>query len=146
MRHALILAASAAERGEIPIGAVVVCRGKIIGSGSNSNRIDNNPTRHAEIIAIEKACAYMNNERLVGCSLYVTKEPCTMCAGAIIHARIADVYFGANDIKYGACGTVFSVCGNEKYNHIPQIHTSLLAEESAMLLKKFFRRLRDAKN
>ncbi|HRX16146.1 MAG TPA: tRNA adenosine(34) deaminase TadA [Spirochaetota bacterium] len=146
MREALVLASQAGEMGEIPIGAVIVKDDIIIGRGANCNRTRNNPTRHAEIIAIEEACEKLSNERLIGCSLYVTKEPCTMCAGAIIHARIAEIYFGASDEKYGACGTVFNICGNDQYNHVPVIYKGMLKNDSSLLLKDFFKRLRDEKN
>ncbi|HPJ34889.1 MAG TPA: tRNA adenosine(34) deaminase TadA, partial [Spirochaetota bacterium] len=129
---------------EIPVGAVIVRDGEIIAWGFNRNRELNDPTMHAEIIAIRDACRAMNNERLTGCDLYVTKEPCAMCAGAIVHSRIRKVIIGAGDIKYGACGTVLDVCGNAALNHRPEIIFGIKKEESASLLKKFFKQKREA--
>ena len=138
MQAALALAREAAARGEIPVGAVIVKDGAVISSARNDNRETGNPVRHAEIIAIEKACGATGNERLTGCDLYVTKEPCAMCAGAIVHARIRRLVVGARDTRYGACGTVLSVCGNRSLNHVPELEFGLLGEEAAALLKEFF--------
>ena len=146
MERALVKAGEAFVREEIPVGAVIVKDDVVISSASNENRQKNDPTLHAEIIAIRKAADYLNNERLTGCVLYVTKEPCSMCAGAIIHARISRVVIGAEDIKYGACGTVFNVCGNSLMNHIPEIKFGILREKSQSLLQKFFREKRLKKN
>jgi tRNA(adenine34) deaminase len=143
MRRALDLAREAAARGEIPVGAVIVRDGAIIASARNDNRETKNPVRHAEIIAIERACAAVGNERLTGCDLYVTKEPCAMCASAIVHARIRRLVIGARDARYGACGTVLSVCGNPSLNHVPVIEFGLLEQESSALLKQFFRLRRE---
>jgi tRNA(adenine34) deaminase len=142
MAEAVAEAKNAAEAGEIPVGAVIVRDGDIISRGRNSNRTDNMATRHAEIAAIESASRALGNERLLGCSLYVTKEPCAMCAGAIIHSRIEHVYIGAPDIKYGAAGTVFDILGNAKFNHIPQITFGVMEKECVKLLKEFFAQLR----
>ncbi len=139
MEQALALAHDAALRDEIPVGAVIVKDGEIIATGSNENREKNDPTLHAEIIAIKKAAAYLKNERLTDCVLYVTKEPCAMCAGAIVHSRIKCVIFGAEDIKYGACGTVFDICGNSRMNHIPEIKSGILREKCSSLLTGFFK-------
>ena len=125
MQAALALAREAAARGEIPVGAVIVKDGAVISSARNDNRETGNPVRHAEIIAIEKACGAIGNERLTGCDLYVTKEPCAMCAGAIVHARIRRLVVGARDTRYGACGTVLSVCGNRSLNHVPGVGLAL---------------------
>jgi len=138
MQAALALAREAAARGEIPVGAVIVKDGAVISSARNDNRETGNPVRHAEIIAIEKACGATGNERLTGCDLYVTKEPCAMCAGAIVHARIRRLVVGARDTRYGACGTVLSVCGNRSLNHVPEMEFGLMEEEAAALLKEFF--------
>jgi len=138
MEAALSLAGEAYLRDEIPVGAVIVQDGNVISSGSNENREKNDATLHAEIIAIKKASLYLNNERLTGCDLYVTKEPCAMCAGAIVHSRIRRVIIGTEDSKYGACGTVLDVCGNSRMNHIPEIQFGILREKSSSLLKKFF--------
>ncbi len=142
MKRALELAEYAGERGEIPVGAIIVKDGEIIAEAGNMNRAQRNPVKHAEILAITKACEYIGNERLSGCDLYVTKEPCTMCAGAIIHARIDTVYIGTADPKYGACGTVFHVCGNSRYNHVPLCEFNILQEECSHQLKEFFKVLR----
>ena len=142
MRHALGLAAEAAHAGEIPIGAVIAREGIIIARGRNRNRAEHNPVRHAEIEAIEAAARELGNERLNGCELFVTKEPCVMCAGAITHARIERVVIAAEDVKYGAAGTVLSVLGNPLLNHQPRIEFGLLRDESRTLLQEFFRRLR----
>jgi len=146
MEEALSLAKEAAALDEIPIGAVIVLENRIIGRGLNRNRSENDPTCHAEIEAIREACKTMGNERLTGARLYVTKEPCAMCSGAIIHARIAKVIIGAEDMRYGACGTVFNICGNEKMNHRPEIRFGIFREESSELLKSFFRAKRKKSN
>jgi tRNA(Arg) A34 adenosine deaminase TadA len=142
MRTALAEAEAAAAMGEIPVGAVIVHEGRVIARAHNTNRSEQNALRHAEIIAIEAASRARGNERLNGCDLYVTKEPCAMCAGAIVHARIRRLIIGTEDIKYGACGTVLSVCGNPLLNHMPQIEFGLLREASQALLKQFFEKLR----
>ncbi len=146
MEHALSLAQEAYLRDEIPVGAVIVKDGSIISSGSNENREKNDATLHAEIIAIKGASQYLNNERLTGCDLYVTKEPCAMCAGAIVHSRIRCVIIGTEDSKYGACGTALNVCGNSIMNHIPEIKFGVLRDKSSYLLKKFFQEKREKKN
>jgi len=124
------------------VGAVIVKDGAVIAAARNDNREANDPVRHAEINAIGKACAAVHNERLTGCVMYVTKEPCAMCAGAIVHARIVRLVIGARDSRYGACGTVLSVCGNSSLNHVPVMEFGLLEDESAALLKDFFRQKR----
>jgi len=138
MGKALDLAALAAAEDEIPVGAVIVDKGVIIGEGFNRNRAGNDPTLHAEIIAIREAAAFLGNERLTGCDIYVTKEPCAMCAGAIIHSRLKKVIIGADDIKYGACGTVFDICGSRLMNHIPEIEKGILQDQCSRILKDFF--------
>jgi tRNA(adenine34) deaminase len=145
MRTALHEAETAFSAGEIPVGAVIVLEGSIIAAAHNRNRAMQDPTRHAEIIAIELAARVVGNERLLGCSLYVTKEPCAMCAGAVVHARIGRLVIGARDARFGACGTVFSVCGDPRMNHIPEIEFGLLGEESARLLQDFFKFRRSGK-
>jgi tRNA(adenine34) deaminase len=143
MKQALLEARNAFASDEVPVGAAIVKDGRIIALARNENRETNNPVRHAEIIAIEAACAAMGNERLTDCDLYVTKEPCAMCAGAIVHARIRRLIIGARDTRYGACGTVLSVCGNRALNHVPEIEFGLMEEESAKLLKEFFKMKRN---
>jgi tRNA(adenine34) deaminase len=142
MRMALEEAAAAADAGEIPVGAVVVRGGEPLARGRNDNRARNNPAGHAELNAIQSAAEAVGNERLIDCVLFVTKEPCSMCAGAIVHARIARVVIAAEDAKYGACGTVLSVCGNDRLNHVPEIEFGLLRDESIHMLSEFFRNLR----
>lgn len=142
MEAALSLAGEAYLRDEIPVGAVIVKDGNIIASGSNENREKNDATLHAEIIAIKNASRLLNNERLIDCDLYVTKEPCAMCAGAIIHSRIRRVIIGTEDTKYGACGSAFNVCGNSRMNHVPEITFGVLQEKSSSLLKQFFQEKR----
>ncbi len=142
MRFAIDEARAAGAAGEVPVGAVIALGGKVIARGRNSTRSGKDPTRHAEMEAIRAAAAFLDNERLTDCSLFVTKEPCAMCAGAIVHARIARLVIGAADTKYGACGSVLSVCGNSSLNHVPEIVFGVLGEESSKLLSEFFERLR----
>lgn len=146
MEAAILLAEEAYSRDEIPVGAVIVKDGNIISSGSNENREKNDATLHAEIIAIKNASERLNNERLIDCDLYVTKEPCAMCAGAIVHSRIRRVIIGTEDTKYGACGTAFDVCGNSRMNHVPEITFGILREKSSSLLKQFFQEKRIKKD
>lgn len=146
MERALVKAGEAFVREEIPVGALIVKDDVIISTASNENRQKNDATLHAEIIAIRKASDYLKNERLTDCDLYVTKEPCAMCAGAIIHARIKRVIIGTEDFKYGACGTVFDVCGNSLMNHVPKIQFGVLREKSQAMLQKFFQEKRLKKN
>ena len=143
MRSALSQANEALLYDEVPVGAVIVLDNKIIASAHNLNRTENNPTRHAEIIAIEQAARFLNNERLNDCIMYITKEPCAMCAGAIVHSRIRKLFIGAKDIKYGACGTVISVCGNNVLNHTPEIEFGILEEECSLIIKNFFKLKRE---
>ncbi len=142
MAEALFLAQRAGQEDEVPIGAVVVREGEIIGRGWNRNIGLNDPTAHAEILAMREAGAKVGNHRLPGCSLYVTLEPCPMCAGAMIHARLARVVFGADDPKTGAAGGVFDLLGNPAHNHIVSVAGGCLAEECSVLLKDFFRQRR----
>lgn len=139
MREALAEAHVAASEEEVPVGAVIVRDGLVIARGRNMTRTKHCPTSHAEMIAIEAAANATGNERLTGCDLYVTKEPCAMCAGAIVHARIRRVIIGTPDTKAGACGSVLDVCGNERLNHRPQILFGPCSEESARLLGDFFK-------
>lgn len=145
MRAALEEALSAGNSGEVPVGAVIVNQGLIVSKGRNTTRSSASPLGHAELDAIGKACAHFRNERLNGCDIFVTKEPCTMCAGAIIHARIERVIIGTRDLKYGACGTVFDVAGNRLYNHVPELLFGVLEEECSTLLTGFFTVLRESK-
>lgn len=127
---------------EIPVGAIIVRDGRVVAKSCNENRAMKNPILHAEILAIVDASKKLNNERLTDCEIFVTKEPCAMCAGAIIHARIKRVVIATEDIKYGACGSVLTICGNKNLNHIPVIEFGLLRDEAATLLKKFFQKKR----
>jgi tRNA(adenine34) deaminase len=142
MQVALAEARLAAEAGEVPIGAVVVQDGAIVARGQNRVLRDLDPTAHAEIVALRAAAAALANYRLPGCALYVTLEPCAMCAGAMIHARLARLVFAAADPKAGAAGSVLSVLNHPQLNHQMQIDQGILGEESADLLRSFFRERR----
>lgn len=138
MREALRLAEQAARAGEVPVGAVVVKDGQIIGRGSNAPISKHDPTAHAEIAALRDAAQYLGNYRLVGCELFVTLEPCVMCVGAMFHARIARVVYGARDLKTGAAGSVLDLFDEAKLNHHAEIEGGLLAEECGTVLSEFF--------
>jgi tRNA(adenine34) deaminase len=142
MREALAEAQAAAEAGEVPIGAVVVHEGKIIGRGQNRVLRDNDPTAHAEIVAMREAAQALGNYRLTDCALYVTLEPCAMCAGAMIHARLARLVYAASDPKAGAVSSVLQVLNHPRLNHQTAVETGLLGEESGELLREFFRQRR----
>ena len=138
MREALALAAEGEILGEVPVGAVVVKDGAIIGRAFNAPIGSADPTGHAEVRALRAAAACVGNYRLTGCTLYVTLEPCAMCAGAILHARIAQLVFGATDPKTGACGSVVNLFAEARLNHHAQVEGGVLAEECGALLKRFF--------
>ena len=138
MTEALNLAQAAAHAGEVPVGAIVVKDGIIIGRGANRPVESHDPTAHAEIIAIREAAAHLGNERLMGCDLWVTLEPCAMCAGAISHARIARLYYGADDPKGGAVAHGPRLFEQPTLHHRPEVYSGIAAEESAALLKAFF--------
>ncbi|MBB5056032.1 tRNA(adenine34) deaminase [Granulicella aggregans] len=138
--RAAIAEAEAAERdGEVPVGAVIVHDGEIIARGNNRVLRDSDPTAHAEIIAMRAAGKLLGNYRLEGCSLYATLEPCAMCAGAILHARIARLVYAASDPKAGACGSVLGVMNHPQLNHKVEVASGLLAEECGVMLSDFFR-------
>lgn len=139
MQQAITLAQQAAENGEVPVGAVVVKNGEIIGRGSNSPIGLHDPSAHAEIQAMRDAAKNLGNYRLVDCTLYVTLEPCAMCTGAIQHARIARVVYGASDPKTGACGSVVNLMAEEKLNHHASIESGLMATECGKILSDFFK-------
>jgi len=140
MRRALELARHAeASDGEVPVGAIVVLDGDIVGEGWNRNITLDDPTAHAEIQALRDAGRRRGNYRLPDATLYVTLEPCAMCAGAIVHARIARVVYGASDPKTGAAGSVFDVLQHERHNHRVDVTRGVLADESGELLRRFFR-------
>ncbi len=145
MQAAIALAKQAAENGEVPVGAVVVKDGKIIGSGSNATIGLHDPSAHAEILAMRDAAKNIGNYRLVDCTLYVTLEPCAMCSGAIQHARIANLIYGASDPKTGACGSVINLMGEEKLNHHTSVTGGVLAEETGKILSDFFKQRRLSK-
>jgi tRNA(adenine34) deaminase len=138
MAEALTLAREAQDRGEVPVGAIVVKEGSIIGRGSNAPIAANDPTAHAEIAALREAGRTLGNYRLADCTLYVTLEPCAMCAGAILHARIARLVFGARDAKTGACGSVVNLFEEPRLNHHATVEGGVLAEECGKLLSDFF--------
>ena len=141
MDQALELAREAAAEGEVPVGCVIVCRDRIVGRGRNRREKDKSALAHAEIEAIDQACRELGGWRLWECTLYVTLEPCAMCAGAILNARIPRVVYGASDSKYGA---VRSVCGlfSMDFNHHPRVEAGVREAEAAQLLQEFFRELR----
>lgn len=139
MRHALSLAQRAALEGEVPVGAVLVQDDVLIAEGWNQPILSHDPTAHAEIVALRAAAETLNNYRLPGTTLYVTLEPCVMCAGAIVHARVKRVVFGAPDPKTGAAGSVFDVLVSDRHNHRVQVTGGVLAEECGRLLTEFFR-------
>ncbi len=138
MRRAIELAGRAQEEGEVPVGAVVVADGRIVGEGWNRPIVAADPTAHAEIQALRAAAAALGNYRLGGATLYVTLEPCAMCVGAIFHARIARVVFGAADPKTGAAGSVVNLFAETRLNHHATVEGGLLAGECGALLKRFF--------
>lgn len=144
MKAALKLAEKAAMQGEVPVGAVVVCDGKIVGRGYNKREGKKNALCHAELEAISKACSKLGGWRLHRCDLYVTLEPCPMCAGAIVNARIKTVYFGADDPKAGACGSVLNLF-EMPLNHHPEMIQGLLKTECTQALTVFFQNLRQRK-
>jgi tRNA(adenine34) deaminase len=142
MQAALAQARLAAEAGEVPIGAAMVYQGEIVAHAQNCLIRHVDPTAHAEILALRTAAKALGNYRLAGCTLYVTLEPCAMCAGAMVHARIDRLVFAAADPKAGACGSVLSVLNHPQLNHQMQLDQGILAEESAELLRNFFRERR----
>lgn len=146
MRHALKLAKHAESLGEIPVGAVIVDENnQIIGEGYNQSIIQHNPTAHAEIMAIEQAGQCIRNYRLVNTTLYVTLEPCIMCAGAIIHSRIQRVVYGASDYKTGAAGSYIDILSRTGINHFAQITSGILSDECSSMLSNFFQKRRQQK-
>jgi len=144
MRAALALAEQARDAGEVPVGAVVVRDGVVIGSGFNSTISRHDPSAHAEILALRAAAVASGNYRLSGCTLYVTLEPCVMCSGAIMHARIGRVVYGAPDPKTGACGSVLNLFAEHSLNHHTAVAGGMLAEECGRVLKSFFQERRGA--
>lgn len=142
MRQALREAETALASDEVPVGAVVVHKGKIIARGHNEIEKLADPTAHAEMIAITAASNHLHSRRLEDCTLFVTLEPCAMCAGAIVLARLPTLVFGAHDPKAGACGTLFNIVQDKRLNHMPHVISGVCDAESEELLKKFFGRVR----
>ncbi len=138
MQVAVELATKAADGGEVPVGAVVVCNGEIIGRGHNGVIEHSDPTAHAEIAALRDAARHLGNYRLVDCDLYVTLEPCAMCVGAIMHARISRVIFGVSDPKTGACGSVVDLFAEPRLNHHAEVTRGILSDQCSHQLKEFF--------
>lgn len=145
MQHALELAKRAESEGEVPVGAVVVYDEQIIGEGWNRPIIENDPTAHAEIMALRSAAKKINNYRLLDTTLYVTLEPCIMCSGAIIHSRVKRVVYGAQDPKAGAYESAFTVLGTDSLNHQVMVDKGVLADECGQILTEFFRKRREEK-
>lgn len=143
MRLALAQAEEAMRRGEVPVGAVAVRDGVVLATGYNRKEADQDPTAHAEMIALRGAAEALGNWRLVGVTLYCTLEPCPMCAGAMIQGRLARLVYGAADTRFGADGTILDVLGEPAFNHRVQVTRGVLADEAADLLQQFFRRLRN---
>jgi tRNA(adenine34) deaminase len=142
MREAVAEARKAAAAGEVPIGAVMMCRGEIIARGQNSVIRSSDPTAHAEIVVLRQAARTFGNYRLLGCAIYVTLEPCVMCAGALIHARVERLVYGAPDPKAGACGSVLSVINHPQLNHQMHVVPGVLSDPSSELIRSFFRERR----
>lgn len=142
MEEALRCAQRALEAGEVPVGAIVICEGRIVGEGWNRNLTDNDPTAHAEIVALREAGRSLGNHRLGECELFATIEPCAMCAGAMVHARIRQLVYGADDPKAGAVHSVLPVINHPQANHQMTVRGGVLAGKSAAILQEFFRKRR----
>jgi tRNA(adenine34) deaminase len=146
MEEALRSAQRALEAGEVPVGSVVVCDGKIVGRGGNRNLADCDPTAHAEIVALREAGATLGNHRLEGCELFATIEPCAMCAGALVHARLKRLVYGADDPKAGAVRSVVQILNHPSLNHRMEVRSGVLAGRCAEVLQSFFRQRREEKS
>jgi len=142
MQRALELARKAESHDEVPVGAVIVLNDKIVGEGYNQPITSNDPTAHAEIVALRAAAKALDNYRLIDTTMYVTLEPCSMCAGALVHARVKRIVIGAKDPRTGAAGSVFNILNSEKLNHQLEVEQGLLEEECGALLSNFFRNKR----
>lgn len=142
MQEALREAKKAFDRDEVPVGAVIVHKGTIIARAHNQIKMLKDPTAHAEMIAITQGANYLQNERLMDCSMYVTIEPCSMCTGAMVLARIKDLIYAAKDLKTGACGSVLDLTAHKKLNHRIKVKKGVLEDESSSLIKEFFRKKR----
>lgn len=145
MRAALEEAKKAYSIYEVPVGAIVVYKGQIIGRGYNQRETLKDPTAHAEILAIKEASKFLDGWRLIDCTMYVTLEPCAMCAGAIVNSRIDRLVIGTRDLKRGCCGTVEDLTNHPKFNHRLQVEFGLLGEECSSILSNFFKELRESK-
>jgi tRNA(adenine34) deaminase len=143
MKEALKEARKAFDTQEIPVGAIIVKDGKIIARAHNKKETSKNATAHAELIAIQKACKKLDSWRLLDCEMYVTLEPCSMCAGALINSRISKIYIGTDDEKTGACGSKLNLLEDYKFNHNVQIEKYILKDECSQILKDFFKYLRE---
>lgn len=140
MREALKEASKGFKADEVPVGAVIVsAEGAIVGRGHNRPIVDSDPTAHAEIVALRKAASGIGNYRLNGCSIYVTVEPCAMCAGALVWSRISEIVYGAKDAKAGACGSTVNIASNSKFNHRIKVTGGILERECAAILRGFFK-------
>lgn len=142
MNQAYLLAEQAFREGEVPVGALIVKQGQILGKGYNQTENLKDATAHAEMIAISAACASLNQKYLTNCTLYVTLEPCPMCAGAIVWSKLERVVFGAPDEKAGACGSLLNIASNKKLNHQTEIIQGVMEDDCRDLMKRFFNRLR----
>ena len=142
MKEALKQARRAFDLDEVPVGAVIVYKKKIIGRAHNQIKLLKDPTAHAEIIAITQAAAYLRNERLNTCDMYVTIEPCSMCAGAMVLARVRTLYYGAKDPKTGAAGSIYNILNTSKSNHRIKIEPGIMEDDARLLMKEFFRKKR----
>lgn len=142
MRQALKEAEKAFEKGEVPVGAVIVKNSEIIGCGHNMRETSKDPTSHAEIFAIQEASQHLSGWRLMDCEMYVTVEPCPMCAGAIVLSRLKKVYIGTMDPKGGAAGSLYNILQDNRLNHYVEIETGLLQKECESMMKRFFKKLR----
>ncbi len=145
MQYALKEAERAYDEGEVPVGCVIVLNNEIIGKALNLRVSLQDPTAHAEVLAITQAAAHLKSWRLEGAKLYVTLEPCPMCAGAIILARISEVYYGATDPKAGCCGTLMNLLADDRFNHMPRLEPGVLAPECGSILSAFFQNIRAAR-
>ena len=145
MRLALAAAQQAADHGEVPVGAVVVCAGAVVGSGYNRREVSQSPLGHAEIAAIDQASRHFGSWRLSQCAIYVTLEPCIMCVGTILQARMGRLVFGCLDAKAGAVESLYRLCEDRRLNHQLPVTGGVLASEAAALLAEFFQRLRERK-
>lgn len=144
MRAALREALKAGEAGEVPVGAVIVQDGKIIARGKNERETKKDPAAHAEIVAIRKAGKKLGRWNLSDCDIFVTLEPCVMCSGAIIYSRLGTVYYGADDLRFGCCGTVMNLVSDERFNHRAQVEGGILKDECLEPIREFFKEKRKA--